>query len=88
MSDIIGISPGQATTVKDMIEKQSIIAKEAIQRVIQSPGQLTDFKGNRRRQFDETIASEIKRLQNALVAIDEVALQLRTAIEKFEIADS
>ena len=87
MSDIIGISPWQATAVKDMIEK-NIIAKEAIQRVIQSPGQLTDFKGNRRRQFDETIASEIKRLQNALVAIDEVALQLRTAIEKFEIADS
>jgi len=88
MSDIIGISLEEATFVKNMIEQQSTIAKSAIQKVIQSPSQLINFKGNRRRQFDETISNEIKRLQNALSSIDEVAIQLKNAIEKFQIADN
>jgi len=48
---------------------------------------LTHWQGNRRRQFDSQVVSDMQQLQNATLMIDEAAKKIRDAIQSFTQAD-
>lgn len=53
-SDIKSISIQKAEAAKMMFRDQSELAKEAIRKVRLSPEMLPNWKGNRRRRFDDS----------------------------------
>ncbi len=77
----------EAAGVMKLISTESDKAKEAVRNVMRSPDRLTHWQGNRRRQFDSQVVSDMRQLQNAILMIDEAAKKIREAIQSFTQAD-
>jgi len=69
------------------ISTESEKAKEAVRNVMRSPDRLTHWQGNRRRKFDSQVVSDMQRLQNAILMIDDAAKEIRKTIQFFIDAD-
>lgn len=85
--DIVSISRQEAEAAIRSIQQQSEIVHEAINKVERSPSSLPNWRGKSRREFEETVGQEMKRLNASANVIEESANRIQAAMVRLLRAD-